>query len=336
MSTIFVTGASGFIAKHVVLKLLAAGHDVTGSLRSLGRADEVRAALAPALDDPGALDRLSFVALDLTRDEGWDRAMAGHEALVHTASPFPLAAPKDPEALIGPARDGTLRALGAARTAGIGRAVLTSSSVAILGTVPDGRVATEADWSDPDVPGTSAYERSKTIAERAAWEFAEAHDLALTTINPTFVLGPPLDRHYGSSVGLIRRMLRGKDPMLPKIGVPMVDVRDVAEMHLRAVSDPTTAGLRFIAHGGGLWLNDMGRILKAAYPDRKIPTRIAPKFIIRLLALFDSEMRAALPGIGKMAQVSNERARTRMGMSFVPADQALLASAAALIAMGEA
>lgn len=335
MPTIFVTGASGFIAKHVLLKLLAAGHNVTGSLRSLSRADEVRAALAPALADPGALDRLSFAALDLTRDDGWDRAMAGHEALVHTASPFPLTAPKDPEALIAPARDGTLRALGAAKAAGIARVVLTSSSVAILGGVPEGRTATEADWTDPDAPEAPAYERSKTLAERAAWAFAEANGLALTTINPTFVLGPPLDRHYGSSVGLVGRLLRGKDPMLPRIGIPAVDVRDVAEMHLRAVADPATAGLRFIAHGGGLWLSDMGRILKAAYPDRKIPTRIAPKFVIRVLALFDPEMRAALAGIGKLPNLSSARARDRMGMTFLPPDQALLACAAALIALGE-
>jgi dihydroflavonol-4-reductase len=335
MSTVFVTGASGFIAKHVLLKLLEAGHSVTGSLRNPDRADEVRAALRPALADRGAMDRLSFAALDLTRDEGWDRAMAGHDSLIHTASPFPLVAPKDPEVLIAPARDGTLRALGAARAAGIGRVVVTSSSVAVLGGVPQGRTATEADWTDPAAPDTSAYERSKTLAERAAWEFAEAHDLALTTINPTFVLDPPLDRHYGASVGLVRRLLRGKDPMLPKLGMAVVDVRDVAEMHLRAVAEPATAGMRFIAHSGGLWLSDMGRVLKTAYPERKMPTRVAPKFFIRLLALFDKEVRASLAGIDKMPVLSNARARDRMGMSFVPPEQALLASAAALIALGE-
>ena len=336
MPTIFVTGSSGFIAKHIVLKALNAGHTVTGSLRTPARADEVRTAVAPHLTDKAALDRLSFATLDLTRDDGWDGALRGHDALIHTASPFPIVQPKDPETLIGPARDGTLRALKAAKAAGIDRVVLTSSSVAILGGVPDGRVATEADWTDPDAPGTLAYERSKTIAERAAWDFAEANGMALTTINPAFVVGPPLDRHFGSSVGVVARILRGRDPMVPKIGFPLVDVRDVAEMHVRAVEDPATAGSRFISCCGSLWMDEWTRILKAAYPQRRIPTRVAPAIAIRFLGLFDREMRVAAESLGRMPLLSSEQAHVRMGIDFIPPDVAIRDTAAALIALGVA
>lgn len=329
---VLLTGVSGFIAKHVALRLLQAGHSVRGTLRRMDRADEVRQALRPEVGDD-ALGRLSFVALDLERDDGWAQAMAGCDALVHTASPFPIVQPDDPAELIRPAVEGTLRALRAAHAAGVARVVLTSSTAAILN--PSRTRFDETDWCDPDAPGVSAYTRSKTLAERAAWDFAGTHGLDLTTINPGLVLGPPLDGQFGSSVGLVRRILRGKDPMMPDIGFPVVDVRDVAEMHLRALERPETAGLRIAAVAGGLSMPAMGRHLKRLYPTRRIPTRVAPAVILRLLALFDRSIRTILPEIGRHPQVVNDRAHHVLGMRFISAEGALKATADWLVQAGK-
>lgn len=328
--TILLTGVTGFIAKHIALAALRRGLGVRGTLRNPGRAEEVRKALRPHLAEDDALDRLAFVPADLEQDAGWDAAMQGVGAVIHCASPFPIAQPDDPQELIRPAVDGTRRVLGAAARAGVRRVVLTSSVAAILspGTI---RVQDEGDWCDPDAPGVSPYEASKTLAERAAWEVAGAQGLALTTINPGFVLGPPLDRHFGSSLGLVLRILRGRDPMLPPMGLPMVDVRDVAEMHLRALERPETAGRRYVAAAGSMWLADWGRVLKAEWPTRRIPTRAAPPWAVRLLALAQPDLRVTLPKLGRLEQVSATRAAQEMGMAFIPADQALLASARWLV-----
>ena len=231
--TVLLTGVSGFIAKHVALKLLNAGYNVRGTVRRLDRAAEIKAALQPYLSENAG--QLSLVQADLESDAGWAEAMSGITAPVHTASPFPIAQPKDPAVVIRPAVEGTERVLKAAAAAGVTRVVLTSSTVAILNEAKADTLQDEADWCDVHLPSTTPYAKSKTLAERAAWEVAKARGLKLTTINPGLVLGPPLDEHYGSSLGLIERFLKGKDPMLPALGFPIVDVRDVAEMHLRAL-----------------------------------------------------------------------------------------------------
>ncbi len=333
MAAVLLTGASGFVAKHVALRLLQEGHAVRASLRNPARQAELVEALAPHLA-PGAIDRLSFATLDLTRDEGWSEAAAGCEALVHTASPFPIAQPKDADVLIRPAVEGTRRALTAAAAAGIRRVVMTSSTVAVLSGFRDSHVSTEDDWADADGPPPHPYARSKVMAEREAWAIAGREGLRLTTINPSFILGPPLDAHYGSSINVVRRVLRGRDPMLPKIGFPVVDVRDVALAHVRALERPETEGQRLIASAGSLWLSDWGRILKAVWPDRRMPTRAAPKVFLRLLALFDGEVRAALPGVGHMERVSSDKARRLLGIEFNPADKALVAAAKVLVSRG--
>jgi dihydroflavonol-4-reductase len=332
--TVLLTGISGFIAKHVALKLLQAGYIVRGSLRNMARADEVRASLAPHLD-AAALDRVQFVTLDLNADDGWVEAMEGVDALVHTASPFPIEQPKDENALIRPAVDGTLRALASAKAAGVNRVILTSSIVAIINTFKRAGMQDETDWCNVDAPDTSAYAKSKTLAERAAWEFVTAQGMALTTINPGLVLGAPLDKHYGSSVSVVARILRGRDPMLPMIGFACVDVQDVAEAHLRALQIPTTAGCRVPCVAGTMTMPDMARVLKSAYPARKISTRIAPYWLLRILARFDGEIRAILPSIGKVHQISNARARKDMKMRFVSPEGSLRATAQWLINAGE-
>jgi dihydroflavonol-4-reductase len=289
----------------------------------------VQAALAPHLEGTDALDRLTFAPLDMLSDDGWRQAVAGCTVLVHTASPFPIAQPRDPDAVIRPAVEGTRRALAAAADAGIERVVLTSSTAAVLN--GQERVQDEDDWCDPDAPGVTPYTRSKTLAERAAWDMAAERGLMLTTINPGFVLGRPLDAHFGSSVGLVRRLLSGRDPMLPRFGFPVVDVVDVAEMHLRAVEMPTTIGQRLIAAAGAMWMDEMGRVLKAAWPDRRIATRAAPRVVMRVLALWDPEVRSILPELGRLAQVSNLRARREMEMEFTPPEAALRSTADFLI-----
>lgn len=330
---ILLTGISGFIAKHCALRFLNAGHRVRGTLRNAARREEVVSALRPHLKRPELEANLDFVSLDLTRDEGWDRAMAGMTALVHTASPFPIAQPKDADDLIRPAVDGTLRALRAAQAAGVGRVILTSSVVAVSNDGVAGQ-RDETDWCDPDRPATTAYARSKTMAERVAWDFAATSGIRLTTINPGLVLGPPLDGHYGSSVGLVKRILSGRDPMMPDIGFGIVDVRDVAEMHLRALELPETAGKRFLAVAGHMRMPDMARDLKARFPARRIPTMVAPNAIVRFLSVFDPSIRAILPQLGRTTTYSSARARTEMGMNFTSPTGALAASADWLVAHG--
>lgn len=333
MELVLLTGVSGFIAKHVALKLLNAGYAVRGTLRRMDRADEVRAALAPYLTEQAG--ELSFVQADLESDAGWADAFQGVTSLVHTASPFPLASPKDPATVIRPAVEGTERVLKAAAAAGVTRVVLTSSTVAVLNETKLDTLQDEADWCDTHLPTTSTYAKSKTLAERAAWEIAKARGLKLTTINPGLVVGPPLDEHYGSSLALVERILKGKDPMMPPFGFPMVDVRDVAEMHLRALQRPETAGRRYIASSGSMAMVDMARTLKAAYPTRRLPTREAPAFLIRLLALFDPAIRTILPKLGHLERVSNARAVKEMGIEFIAPKAALLASADWLVKHGK-
>ncbi|MGV8986441.1 MAG: NAD-dependent epimerase/dehydratase family protein [Cypionkella sp.] len=322
-----ITGVSGFIAKHIALRFLQAGWSVRGTLRSPERAEEVRKALAPHLTDK-ALARLSFATADLTDDAGWAEAAEGAHLLIHTASPFPLSQPKDPADLVRPAVEGTLRALRAAYAAGIRRAVVTSSTIAVINENRAG-IQDESDWCDLTAPGTSAYAMSKTLAERAAWDFVakEAPDMALSCINPGFVLGPPLDAHFGTSLNVVRRILRGRDPMLPMISFVCVDVRDVAEMHLRAALQPETSGKRYLATAGSMTMPDMGLVLKTAFPYRRIATRVAPRLLLRILALFDPAVRSILPSIGQLHEVSNARARKEMGMRFIEPADALTASA---------
>lgn len=325
MEQVLLTGVSGFIAKHIALKLLNAGYAVRGTLRRMDRADEVRSALAPYLTEQAG--ELTFVQADLESDAGWADAMSGVSALIHTASPFPIAQPKDPAQVIRPAVEGTERVLKAAAAAGVTRVVLTSSTVAVLNESKPDTLQDEADWCDVHLPTTTPYARSKTLAERLAWEIAKTRGLKLTTINPGLVFGPPLDQHYGSSLGLVERFLKGKDPMLPPLGLPIVDVRDVAEMHLRALQRPETEGRRYLASSGSMAFVDMGRTLKAAYPTRRIPTREAPQILVRALALFDPSIKSILPKLGHLERVSNARAVKEMGMEFIAPKAALLASA---------
>lgn len=248
MPTVLVTGASGFIAKHIVGELITQGHRVRASVRSDRRKAEIEALFPEA--------GIDYVSLDLTSDAGWADALHGVDALIHTASPFPGAQPKDPSQVIRPAVDGTLRALRAAQAAGVTRVVLTSTVGAIYkpaGAGALGRVKTRADWTDPDGSKTTPYEASKTLAERAAWDFVTQHpEMQLTTINPGMVLGPAMDAHYGTSLNLVERILNRQFPMYPQMQMPVVDVRDVARVHVAALKHDTSIGQRFPLNAGAL------------------------------------------------------------------------------------
>ena len=333
---ILLTGASGYIAKHIALQLLEAGYMVRGTVRDLALSAEVSDALRPHLTDATGIDeRLTFVGLDLTSDDGWDAAMVGVDVLMHTASPFPLVQPKNEDDLIRPAVDGALRALKAAHKAGVSRVVLTSSTAAISGSeLPSGDTAfDETNWTDPADPDVSAYTRSKTLAEQAAWDFVrdKAPDMQLTTVNPGFVLGAPLDANFGTSIAVIARLLRAKDPMLPDIGFATVDVQDVAEMHVTVIDKPETFGQRIMTVDRFMRFTQLAQAIKIAYPTRKIVTRVAPNFVIRLLGIFDPAIKSILPSLGRVDKIDNARAVATFGRGMRQAHKAAVSSADYLI-----
>lgn len=340
MTTVLLTGASGYIGKHITLQLLNQGYEVRASIRLLSKSDEVRSAVLPHLLDSSNLDsRLTFVELDLEKDSGWDSALKGIDVLMHTASPFPLTSPKDENDLIRPAVDGTLRALRATKNAGVNRVILTSSVAAIYGSeLPSGALAyDETMWTDVEHPvGRVAYTKSKTLAEKAAWNFikSNAPEIALTTINPVLVLGAPLDKNFGSSISLVERVLNGSDPMLPDLKFAIVDVRDVAKMHVDAIKNENTKGERIIASSETRSFVEIAKLLKNVYPRSKVKSTQAPTFMIRLLSLFDGSIKPILPQLGKPMNVSGAKAQRLLGINFIPADVTIKESAEYLIMNG--
>lgn len=321
---VLVTGASGFIAKHIIKELLANDHEVRASTRSDYSQEQV-AALFPGLE---------FVRLDLNHDDGWAEAMTGIDALIHTASPFPGPQPNDRAELIRPAVDGTRRALSAAQGAGVQRVVLTSSCAAIYkdSSHDPTQPSTRENWTDADAPSTTAYEASKTLAERAAWDFVAEHpEMKLTVINPGAVLGTPLDKHYGTSLEYVEMVLTGGMPMLANIGVPVVDVRDVARMHVIPLTNRETIGQRFPANAGTRFIPEIAALLKQHYPDRKISTRVAPNWLLRVAAVFNPMLRLITSALGRNPDVIATDAPTEMGFTYIPPEDAILASASYLL-----
>jgi nucleoside-diphosphate-sugar epimerase len=338
MSKVLVTGGSGFVGSHVILQLLAAGHEVRTTIRNLSREAEVRATLAAAGADPG--DRLTFFAADLEKDHGWAEAVAGCDYVQHVASPFPPAQPKDADELIRPAREGTLRVLRAARDAGVKRVVVTSSFAAIgYGHGQRDALYTEADWTDPDGPAVQPYMQSKTLAERAAWEFVvrEGNGMELAVVNPVGIFGPALNGDLSTSVFLIQSMLNGKMPGTPRLYLGVVDVRDVAALQARAMIDPAAAGERFLAVAGeAMSFHEMAMVLRERLGTAaaRVPKRELPDWIIRLLAIFNPLAREAVPRLGIKASASNEKARRVLGWTPRANEEAIVASAESLIRLG--
>lgn len=317
MSTVLVTGGSGFIGSHCILQLLEKGHEVRTTVRNLSREPEVRAMLKAGGAEPGS--RLSFFAADLMKDEGWAEAAQGCDYVLHVASPFPPGIPDHEDELIVPARDGALRLLRAARDAGVKRVVLTSSFAAIgYGHKPRTKPFDETDWTNLDGGDIAPYTKSKTVAERAAWDFIakEGNGLELAVVNPVGVLGPVLGTDYSTSIQIVKRMMDGAMPGCPKLGFGLVDVRDVADLHIRAMTDPAAKGERFLAISGDyVWMRDVARALKERLGARaaKVPTRQLPNWLVRLAARRAPELKLLLPELGKEKHATGEKAKRLLG-----------------------
>lgn len=334
-SRILVTGGSGYIAGVLIRQLLAAGWQVHTTVRDLAREPALRKLLGVAPGD----ERLRCLRANLLHDAGWAEAAAGCSHLAHVASPLPVGVPRDANELIVPARDGALRALKAARDAGVQRVVMTSSVAAIAyGHGPGEHRFTEADWTRLDVPGIPPYVQSKTIAERAArdWVAREGGGIEFCTVNPSVVLGPVASSDCSASVVIVQSLLQGRIPALPRIGFGIVDVRDVADLHMRALTAPGMAGERFIACGGFTWLRDIASMLRAELgaQARRVPTLQLPDWSVRLLARVSPTVRAATSELGVVRHQDASHARAVLGWVPRPPREAVIATAQDLLALG--
>jgi nucleoside-diphosphate-sugar epimerase len=335
--TVLVTGGSGFIGMYCILQLLEWGYLVNTTVRSLSREAEVRETLKNNGVDGG--DRLTFTEADLTADKGWPEAAAGCTYVLHVASPFPIGVPKDENELTIPAREGALRVLRAAKDAGVKRVVLTSSVAAVAySEVKKTTAYTEDDWSDPATK-IPPYPKSKTLAERAAWNFIEreGNGLELSVVNPVGVFGPVMGSDFSTSIEIVKRLMDGAVPGCPRLSFGIVDVRDVADLHLRAMTDPKARGERFLAvTGKALGMIELSALLKAKLGDaaKKVPTRKLPDWLLKALALIDPELRQVIPELGKVREYSNDKAKKMLGWNPRTREEAVIATAESLLGLG--
>lgn len=337
--TVLVTGGSGFIGGWCIVELLRRGYRVRTTLRDMGRMSEVRTMVSQEIDPAG---RLTFFAADLTRDAGWAEAARGCDYVLHVASPFPANQPKDASDLILPAREGTLRVLRASLEAGVKRVVLTSSSSAMAYSrkTPAPNPLTEEDWTDPAHPHATPYVRSKTIAERAAWDFVSASGgpMSLSAVAPTAVLGPVLGKDISFSVQAVERMLNGSMPGLPRLGFTFVDVRDIADLHVKAMTAPQAAGQRLLGAGQFLWLSDVAQILhdRLGRLAGKVPSRKLPSLLVRAIAIFDPGLRSVVNELDRPRIYSSDKAGKLLDWKSRPIDETIVDCAQSLIHSGVA
>jgi dihydroflavonol-4-reductase len=323
--TVLVTGGTGFLGGWCIAALLERGREVRTTVRDTAREEAVREAVAAAGADAGS--RLTVLPADLSSDDGWADAVAGCRHVLHVASPFPPVQPKDPDELIVPARDGALRVVRAALDAGVERVVMTSSIAAARPARDSSESApyTEADWTDGDDPARTPYVRSKTLAEQAAWKLvreAGAED-RLAAVNPGAIIGPALNDDHSFSLQSVQRLLDGM-PAVPRLGFTFVDVRDVADLHIRALA-PGAGGERFIATDRFLWMAEVAAVLRERLGDAapKVPTRVAPDLLIRAMGLFDKSARSVIGDLGKRSWYSSEHARTKLGWTTRPVEDSI-------------
>ena len=338
MSAVLVTGGSGFIGSHCIVQLLAAGHQVRTTVRNLARESDLRDLVRAGGGDPDG--RLTVVAADLERDAGWPEAVAGIDYALHVASPFPATVPRHEDELIVPARDGALRVLRAARDAGVKRVVMTSSFAAIgYGHPEQSAPFDETSWTNLDGDDVTAYTKSKTVAERAAWDFIarDGGTLELSVINPVGVFGPALGRDFATSILLVQRLMDGAVPGCPRIMFGAVDVRDVADLHLRAMDHAEAHGQRFLACSGNFMLVvQMAQLLKERLGSaaRRVPTRRLPDWVVRLFALVEPAARQLIPELGKTKNATSAKAISMLGWTPRSREDAIVATAESLLRLG--
>ena len=333
MEKVLVTGASGFIAEHCIIELLKNGYSVKGSLRTMSREQEVRDAVKTETDDT----KLEFCKLDLLEDDGWEDAMWDCDYLMHVASPFVIEDPKDENELIKPAKEGTLRALNAAKKAGIKRVVLTSSVAAVNSHMMSG-TSDHTTWTDINSKYVTPYQKSKTIAEKAAWDFYNNQDnsnkMELAVINPGGVMGPQLGNDLGgASTQIVSQLISGKFPMIPALSFPFIDVRDVAILHLKAMTTPDADGKRFIAaHSKPTWMYEVAEVLSAAGYE-KIKLKKAPSFMLKLIGLFDNKTKSLVPMLDKYVPCDNSQTVKILNWEPMPWEQAFIEHAKSIEAI---
>jgi dihydroflavonol-4-reductase len=333
---VLVTGASGFIALHTVLRLLQLGYPVRATVRTEAQEKQVRETLSRHVDT----SQLEFVCADLLKDEGWNDAIQGCHLVLHLASPFPTDAPKDENEVIAPARDGTLRVLRAAGAGRVKRVVLVSSAAAVLGGhEKENRTFTEADWTDVSKIDY-AYAKSKTLAERAAWDFIRGAEnksgLELVSVNPANVFGPVLDSHHHTSTEWFRTLLRREIPGIPRAQLNVVDVRDVAEMIVRAMTAPGAVDKRFIASGASIEIEEFANILQRHFASRgyRVPTRVLPDWLVRLVGIFTPKTKPVVQALGWTYSLSTEQAKSILGWQARPYEETIVEMAESLIEHG--
>ena len=332
---VLVTGGGGFIAGHIILQLLEQGYLVRTTVRSLAREPAIR----DTLTDAGMVrgENLSFVVADLLSDAGWREAVADVDFVLHVASPVQPGRVENEDDLIVPAREGTLRVLSAARDAGVKRVVVTSAFHAVSWGHPhDDHVFTEQDWTVLVGPGVDAYGKSKTLSERAAWEYiaAEGDGMQLTTMLPVAVMGPIMGGDISGSNHIVQSMLEGRMPALPSLYIPVVDVRDVASAHLLAMRSADAAGERFLlSNGAALSLSEIAGAIRSAVGDAasRVPTRHIPNVVVRLGALINPAFRSMVPDLGYSKKTSNEKARRVLGWTPRDSREAITAAAKSMV-----
>lgn len=338
MSTVLVTGGSGFVGIHVILQLLAAGHMVRTTVRRPDRQADVLAMLREG--GAASPESLSFFTADLIRDDGWREAVTGCDYVLHVASPLSTSVPKDENEMIIPARDGTLRVLRAARAAGVRRVVITSSVAAIgYGHPPRDKPFDEADWTNLEGADVQPYPKSKTLAERAAWDFVarEGNGLELSVINPAGIFGPALGPDFSGSIEIVRSLLDGAMPAVPRVYFGVVDVRDVADLHLRAMTSPEAKGERFIAVSSAtMSILDIAKLLRRELGPRasRVPRLQAPDWLVRVAATRIPLLRAVVPMLGKVRRSTAAKAKIILDWQARSGEEAILSTAESLIRLG--
>lgn len=328
--TVLVTGGSGYLANWTIAELLRQGYRVRATVRNLASEYDARARIETLTPSS---DRLTFMEANLLADAGWAGATEGADFVLHMASPMPIGEYRGTD-VVGPAVDGTLRVLSAAHAAGVKRVVVTSSMEAALPATTD-QVATESDWTDAPESPANEYRRAKTLAEQAAWSFVrdQGAPFELSTVLPAFMQGPVLGGDYSGSVSVVAMLLSGKLPALPRVGWEVVDVRDIADLHIRAMTSPRAASERFLGSGGFLWLKDFAEVLRdnLGPRGRKVPLRVLPDFVVKLGALFSADLKEIAPQLGIEQTATSHKAHQLLGWNPRPARAAVLAAGTSLI-----